>query len=45
LVLVPVDHLPKTVSVLLRIKDIVGIAAKLTRGDAVQFAVPFPGHG
>ena len=70
LVLVPVDHLPKTqrhaqciaatnsladriaeyrplaiVSVLLKIRDIVGIAAKLARSDAVQFAVPFPGNG
>jgi hypothetical protein len=33
------------VSVLLRIKDIVGIAAKLACSDAAQFAVPFPGHG
>jgi hypothetical protein len=33
------------VSVLLKIKDIVGIAAKLARSDAVQFAVPFPGNG
>jgi len=66
LVLVPVDHLPKTqrhaqciaatnsladriaeyrplaiVSVLLKIRDIVGIAAKLARSDAVQFAKPY----
>ena len=33
------------VSMLLKIKDIVGIAANLACSDAAQFAVPFPGHG
>jgi hypothetical protein len=33
------------VSVLLKIKEIVGVAAKLACSNAVQFAVPFPGNG
>jgi hypothetical protein len=33
------------VSLLLKIKGIVGSAAKLARSDAIQLAVPFPGHG